>query len=1186
DGNGYVDDVHGWNMVNDNASLSDNTGHGTEVAGVIAAAANNGQGIAGLCWNCRLMILKVTQPGGIANYSDIIEAIQYATLKGADVVNLSLGGSNNSVSLRLAVEAAAETAVVVGGAGNDNDDAPFYPAAYDSVLAVAGTNAGDARVSSSNYGVWVDVAAPGELITTTFDGGSYGMTSGTSMAAPFVSGLAGLLRSAHPAWSADMGRAQILQTAAPIDGLNPGYAGLLGSGRIDAAAALTTPAQPALRHAGQAVDGVENGRPEPNSTFDLEITLTNAWAAAANVQATLSSADPYVTLVNGSAGYGSIDTFAVAGNQTPFRVAVSGAAPYGHELALLLQATADGGYTTAIPITVTIASGIQHVSGLITSDTTWSRDKQYVVTGNILVQSGVTLTVEAGTSIQVHPGMIIRVDGVLLAQGTASHPISFTSSQAAPAAGDWVGIDGGHSGGVIRLAYCEVAYAQTAVVSSLNLTQNSISHCHIHHNLVGIQADNDVIAHSRILQNSQSGIVLAGPSDLALITKNEIAYNAEHGIHSMNDGIVMGNLIHHNGAGFAGDIGIMGGQIVSNTILWNAYGIVFSGQLSAPIHHNNLWGSSAYDVYHTNAQNVALAHNWWGTTDAGQIDQQIYDFQDDFNLGIVTYTPVLTEPAATAPAFLENLTISPASPIGIETATFEVRFSRAIDQSAAPSLTFYDSRRGTSTQFSEADGLGDNFVGRIVADGAGRLWFSNYESTSKGVSVYDGRDWQVYTAANSGLAANAVNVVFAEENGRMLFAHNTLNTVSTFDGASWDRLQPAAGGFPSLVVDIAQTPDGDLWFATLQDGLYQFDGQQWLQHTTASGLPSDNLAFLAADTGGSLWFTWLTSSDSAGLTRFNGTQWDSWSTINNLPLHRVHAMFADSAGRVWLSSEEIDPINGAVPALHQFDAGSWLSFDAADPIWNGCPANIDPYRVDEDALGRVWLPTGCEWLLIDAQNAVTRRAFPAVPVALGDIAFDKENHRWHAYSWGLGAIAFWHGHDYALDSAGLWLDPQTYRATYEMTSLVPRGAYTLTVTGAQGVDGLAVPSDSRFTFAVDYAGEITNQPPPAPPFVLAGGVAGNAASLEAHWFAQGGASSIIGYRYALGSAPGATDIINWTTTTETTLYLTGLGLVDGQMYWLAVQARNAGGLWSTSAYSSLTAGQPLSRVFLPAVTRP
>ena len=247
DSDGFVDDVRGWNFVDSSADLSDNTGHGTEVAGVIAAATNNSTGIAGMCWQCKLMIVKVVQPGGAANYSDIAAGVAYAAQKGAKVINISLGGSSDSITLKTAIATAAQSAVIVAGAGNDNGEAAFYPAAYDDyVLAVAGTTNTDTKVATSNYGTWVDVAAPGENILTTFNNGGYGSASGTSMAAPFASGLAGLIRSQHADWSANQVRAQIIQTTDNIDAANPGLAGKLGSGRVNANKAVTTAAQPLL----------------------------------------------------------------------------------------------------------------------------------------------------------------------------------------------------------------------------------------------------------------------------------------------------------------------------------------------------------------------------------------------------------------------------------------------------------------------------------------------------------------------------------------------------------------------------------------------------------------------------------------------------------------------------------------------------------------------------------------------------------------------------------------------------------------------------------------------------------------------------------------------------------------------------------------------------------------------------
>jgi subtilisin family serine protease len=258
DGNGYVDDLHGWNVLDDNADLSDNTGHSTMVAGIIVAAPNNEEGVVGVCWGCRLMVVKVTQPDGLARYADIAEGVAYAAQNGADVINISLRGQRDSPTLRSAIVAASRTAVVVSSAGNDGHDDPVYPAAYDTTLAVTGTNSDDAKPDAANHGTWVDVSAPGQDILTTSDGGGYQSQSGTSLATPFVSGLAGLLRSQHPEWSPDVVREQIVRTADDIDGLNPGLEGQLGSGRINAARAVTAAERPLPGGEGDAM-GVQPG---------------------------------------------------------------------------------------------------------------------------------------------------------------------------------------------------------------------------------------------------------------------------------------------------------------------------------------------------------------------------------------------------------------------------------------------------------------------------------------------------------------------------------------------------------------------------------------------------------------------------------------------------------------------------------------------------------------------------------------------------------------------------------------------------------------------------------------------------------------------------------------------------------------------------------------------------------------
>ncbi|MEY2440625.1 MAG: hypothetical protein QOJ46_51 [bacterium] len=241
DHNGYVDDVHGADVLDADGDVDDDLGHGTHVAGIVAAVAGNGVGGAGLAPRARIMPVKIFDAQREGNADLLARGIAYALAEGARIINVSATGAETAPELDAAIaDAAARGATIVAAAGNDGRDIdlrPEFPAASPSpaVLSVTATSERGTLASFANSGLRsVDLAAPGARILSTTPGSRFGERSGTSMATPFVSGALALLAAARP----DLGQAQLRDVLRATAARQRSLFGLLGAGTLDAGAAM------------------------------------------------------------------------------------------------------------------------------------------------------------------------------------------------------------------------------------------------------------------------------------------------------------------------------------------------------------------------------------------------------------------------------------------------------------------------------------------------------------------------------------------------------------------------------------------------------------------------------------------------------------------------------------------------------------------------------------------------------------------------------------------------------------------------------------------------------------------------------------------------------------------------------------------------------------------------------------
>ncbi len=374
DGNGYVDDVIGWDFPNDeNANPSNNPkptpcnsfydDHGTHVGGIMAAHTNNSVGVAGVAWGAKLMAIQAGTCGFITNSYN---ATNYAASNGAKITNHSYGSSffSSSMNTLLFTIKLSQNVNNFAAAGNDGsslDATPQYPCCYNNnrILCVASTNSGDQKSSFSNYGSCVDVSAPGEGIYATAwdsptDNHTYAAYDGTSMASPVAAGVAAVVKMALGSSSANALDVDnlVMCGADNIDDVNPNYAGQLGSGRVNLFRSVAM-----AKFAGinilnfvedDAVNGNGNGRMEVGETVRLYADVINesCFRDASNITLTLINSDPNITVNDNTINIASLTSGSQIQPTDFFEVTISGNQPRFWDFKVAVTSTPNNIYDT------------------------------------------------------------------------------------------------------------------------------------------------------------------------------------------------------------------------------------------------------------------------------------------------------------------------------------------------------------------------------------------------------------------------------------------------------------------------------------------------------------------------------------------------------------------------------------------------------------------------------------------------------------------------------------------------------------------------------------------------------------------------------------------------------------------------------------------------------------------------
>ena len=766
DGNGIVDDIYGYDFVNQTGGMADFNGHGTHCAGIAAAVGHNGIGITGANPDALIMPITVMQSDGTGDVATIIKGIDYATANGADVISMSLGGYQHSMAEEQALGKAYATAVIVAAAGNDNKcinqhmcpinkhnmNTPMYPAAFQFVLGVEAaadkqgnlasfSNFDDdgpifSQYSSETHLYNYELRAPGVSMMSTFPKGQYRKMNGTSMACPLAAGAISrlLMHKEYNSWEVLFG--DLIHTRTN------------GTGNIDMKAAYDitdADRKPTLSLVTYYLTdslGDNDGRADAGETIAIYPVLRNEWGQAENIKVWMELAetenDTIVKFLEQKVDFGMpLSSYAKNKSANPIRFVIDKNVVDGRHICMVLKATCDNMEgTLEQEIVLTAENGVE-IGGLISEDMTLYPDVHYIVTKSIAVPQGVTLTIKPGTVLKFKEKVGFRNEGTLIAKGTPDSMITFTKADLIQ--------------GNLQLDRFYFKKYKVDTLSYINV-----------HNL---DFRYDGFMYCAITNSIFKNVV----TDFALV---QYGYLYQCNIH--NNSINWGVTYVENGT-------IIKTNIINNII---ANLLVLRGiyESSPDIMYNcnafsNLWGKeyiSAGLATDLIMDYKSPAPSYLGSSNETILHKNIIDANDGRGYAYVNLDYVAREPIREAHGIVWKVVVNGYDaqdefeilpPLGVGKHKFEVYFNRPMDTSVAPTISMGVRAPYTQNAIAEDGSWSTDstiyttyltITGKTASDGLNRIYVYGAKDTDHFEIPYENTRFNVQVAAAGSLATGLV----------------------------------------------------------------------------------------------------------------------------------------------------------------------------------------------------------------------------------------------------------------------------------------------------------------------------------------------------------------------------------------------------------------------------------------------